>query len=79
MTEEKSELSDLKEKEKDFKEELQARVQTVEEKVDEAKELVQKYNDKVVDLVTEKPYIAVAGAFVVGYLVGKLAAHRWFV
>lgn len=71
--------SDSEQVESKFKEEFQASVQSVEEHVEDFREAIQKYNRKVVDVVTERPVVAIAAAFVLGYAVGKLAAHRWFV
>ena len=44
---------------------------------EQAKVKAEELNDRAVTLIQERPVVAVAGAFAVGYLVGRLAMRRW--
>lgn len=58
---------------------FQDQVRQVEAKVDQVRSQIEAANEKVIEVVRERPFLAVAGAFAVGYAIGKLAAYRWFV
>ena len=62
-----------------LREEITAGVHEFEHQVEHAREALYDVNRQAVTFIRENPGLAIAGAFGFGYLVGKLAAKRWFI
>ncbi len=61
-----------------LKDDLTARAHELEHQVEHAREVLYDANRRAVVFIRENPGLAIVGAFGVGYVVGKLAARRWF-
>lgn len=62
-----------------LKENVMSGVHDIEETVRSTREQAYLWNRKTVDFIREKPVVALAAAFGVGYVIGKLASKRWLV
>jgi ElaB/YqjD/DUF883 family membrane-anchored ribosome-binding protein len=62
-----------------LRDDITASVHEIEHQVEHAREALYDANRKAVVFIRENPGLAILGAFGVGYVVGKLAARRWFV
>lgn len=67
------------EEERDIRESLTATAHEIEQRVQTTRDQAYELNRQAVEFIQERPVAALAIAFGVGYLVGKLASKRWLV
>ena len=63
----------------DLREELVSGYHELEHQLQSTREKAHEINQQAVQLIKERPVVALAGAFGMGYLIGKLASRRWLV
>lgn len=58
---------------------LEEGFQQVEERYGDLREQLQEYNERATEFIRENPALCLAGAVAAGFLLGKLARHRWLI
>ena len=64
---------------RDAAEKLQHTYQDVGQAFEQTRERFDDFNDRAVSFIQQNPGACIVGAVAVGFLVGRLAARRWFV
>lgn len=71
--------SSVADRSREAAERLQYQYQELGDAYDQTRARLENFNDQAVAFVRENPAACIVGAAAVGFLIGRLAARRWFV